>query len=234
MPTWQAIAWLLEDYGLSRMEDIPADIQYRRISRQWSSKPPVAVATHPNFCPCPRRHKWDPQATLHSVEYNWPVIPGPKATVAQCQVAYRNFFEEHIQHLDPVCFRAAVFCNTLAEWCGQWNVTIDVNQFSESHHEFLLLLKLQYRPTRWVRLVEVMAITHFIAGAHRCLINEFPNTRAGPFERFLRWQRLNAPELVEGDEDLRRAIEKMEIRDNKRAAEMSAYPQRPPHQPFRR
>lgn len=110
--------------------------------------------------------------------------------------------------------------------------TIDVNQFSENHHEFLFLLKLQYRPTRWVRLVKAMAITHFIAGAHRCLINEFPHTRAGPFERFLRWQRLHAPELVELDDDLRCAIEKMEIRDNKRAAEMTPHHQRPPHKPF--
>jgi hypothetical protein len=62
-------------------------------------------------------------------------------------------------------------------------VTIDVNRFSESHNEILLMLKLQYRPTRWVRLVEAMAITHFITGAHKCLINEYSNTRVGPFER---------------------------------------------------
>lgn len=219
VPTWAAISWILEDYGQSRTEDVPADIHYRRISKHWSPNPPPVVTNHPNFCNCPRRHKWDPQSTLHSIEYNWPLIPGPKATAAQCQAAYRAFFETHIRHLDPVCFRAAVFCNTLADWCGQWHVTIDVNRFSESHHEFLLLLKLQYRPTRWVRLVETMAITHFIAGAHRCLINEFPHTRAGPFERFLRWQRFNAPELVEHDEDLRRAVEKMEIRDNKRGTD---------------
>lgn len=41
-----------------------------------------------------------------------------------------------------------------------------------------------------------------------CLINEFPNTRVGPFERIMRWQRLNAPELVAKDEDLQKAIEK--------------------------
>ena len=63
-------------------------------------------------------------------------------------------------------------------------------------------MKLQYRPTQWVQMVEAMAIAHFIAGAHRCLINEFPNTRAGPFEQFLPWQRLNAPELVAGDDNL--------------------------------
>jgi hypothetical protein len=25
----------------------------------------------------------------------------------------------------------------LADWCGQWNVTIDINQFSEIHHDIL-------------------------------------------------------------------------------------------------
>ena len=234
VPTWQALTWLLEDYGLSRIEDIPIDIHYCRISRQWSSKPPLAVTTHPNFCSCPRRHKWDPQATLHSVEYNWPLIPGPKATATQCQVVYQIFCEKHIQHLDPVCFRVVVFNNTFADWCVQWNVTIDVNQFTKSHREFFLLLKLQYRPTRWVRVLEAMAITHFIAGAYMCLINEFPHTRARPFKRFLQWQRLNAPELVEGDDDLRSAIKKMEIRDNKRVAEMTSHPQRPLHQAIRR
>ena len=127
-----------------------------------------------------------------------------------------------------------MFCNILAEWCRQWNVTIDVNQFTESHHEFLLILKLQYRPTRWVRVVEAMAITHFIAGAHKCLINEFPHTQAGPFEQFLWWQRLNAPELVEKDEDLRRAIDKMETRDNTRVVESMPQSSRDPHKQPRR
>ena len=218
VPTWSAIAWLLEDYGLSRTEDVPADIQYRRMSRQWPTIPPAAVRSHPHYCPCPRRQKWNPAATLASVEYNWPIISGPKSTAAECQATYRQFFQLHAHHKDPVCFRAAVFANVLSNWCGQWNMTIDVNQYQESHHEFLLLLKLQYRPTRWVRIVEAMAITHFIAGAHKCLINEFPNTRAGPLERFLRWQRMNAPELVARDEDLQKAIEKMEGRELKRAA----------------
>lgn len=117
----------------------------------------------------------------------------------------------------------AVFANILSDWCSQWNVTLDVNQFCESHHEFLLLLKLQYRPTRWIRLVEAMAITHFIAGAQKCLINEFPNTRARPFERFLRWQRTNALELVARDKDLLKAIAKMETREFKRTAEKAAH-----------
>ena len=155
------------------------------------------------------RYIWKGQITF---------VAGPKSTAAECQATYRQFFQMHVHHKDHVCFRAAVFANVLSNWCGQWNMTIDVNQYHKSHHEFLLLLKLQYRPTRWVRIVEAMAITHFIAGAHKCLINEFPNTRAGPLERFLRWQRMNAPELVARDEDLQKAIEKMEGRELKRVA----------------
>lgn len=78
------------------------------------------------------------------------------------------------------------------------------------------MLKLQYRPTRWVWLIKAMAISHFIVRAHKFLINEFPHTRADSFERFLCWQRLNALESVARDEDLRRAIEKMKTKDLKR------------------
>ena len=227
IPTWSAISWLLEDYGLSRVEDIPADIYYKQISRQWSSIPPLAVSSHPHFCPCPRRCKCNLAATLSSVEYNWPLILGPKATAAECKITYGHFFQIHIHHKDPVCYKAIVFANILSNWCSQWNVTLDVDQFCDNHHEFLLLLKLQYRPTRWVRLVEAMAITHFIVGSHKCLINKFPSTRAGPLERFLRWQKTNAPELVARDEDLQKAIEKMEHRELKRITKEPAYQRGP-------
>lgn len=79
---------------------------------------------------------------------------------------------------------------------------IDVKQFHKNHHDFLLLFKLMYKPTRWNRMVEAMDITCFIAGAHKCMINEFPYTNAGPFERILRWQRINAPYLVGWDKYL--------------------------------
>lgn len=110
-------------------------------------------------------------------------------------------------------------------------MTIDMYQYHESHHEFLLLLKLQYRPTRWMSIVKVMAIIHFIAVAHKCLINEIPNTKARPLERFLRWQRINAPKLVVRDEDLQKTIEKMETRELKRAAKDDAHRQAPPKLP---
>lgn len=70
-----------------------------------------------------------------------------------------------------------------------------------------------------MRLVEAMAITHFIVGGHKCLINEFMYTRAGPFERFLRWSRTNVSKLVAGHDDLQKAIEKMETKELMRGAE---------------
>lgn len=79
--------------------------------------------------------------------------------------------------------------------------------------EFLMLLKLQYWLSRWVRVVEAMAITHFIEGVHVSLTNEFPFTRVGPFERFLKWQRRNNPQAVAEDEDLQRALIKLEANE---------------------
>ena len=218
VPTWPALAWILEDYGLSRSEPVAADLIYKKISGPWAFEPPTAVQSHPAFCPCERRHKWAPDATINSVEYNWPQIQGAPGfnTPAQCQAAYKRFFEEHRHHQDPVCYRAAIFCAALATWCGRWNFAINVNTHQEARQEFLMLLKLQYRPARWLRLVEAMAITHFIEGVHTSLINEFPYTRAGAFERFLRWQRKHNPQGVAQDEDLQRAIIRMEAKDVKK------------------
>jgi hypothetical protein len=58
-------------------------------------------------------------------------------------------------------------------------------------------------------------MTHFIEGVHPSLINEFPCTRAGPFERFLNWQRQNNPEGVAQDEDLQRALLRLDGKDAK-------------------
>jgi hypothetical protein len=104
IPTWSTISWLLEDYGLSKMEEVHADISYRKISRQWSHNPPPIVAIHPNFCLCQRRCKWDPHATLASAEYNWSFIYGPMSMAEECKLTYKMSFDIHIHHLDPVCF----------------------------------------------------------------------------------------------------------------------------------
>lgn len=108
-----------------------------------------------------------------------------------------------------------MFCGALADWCLQWNFAINVNCHSESRHEFMMLLKLQYRPLRWVRLVEAMANSHFIEGVHTSLINKFSFTRAGPFERFLNWQSKNNPHAIFQYEDFQRAIVKLDAKGGK-------------------
>lgn len=51
------------------------------------------------------------------------------------------------------------------------------------------------------------------------MINDFLHTRVNPFERFVKWHRLNASNLVDQDEDLRQALEKMETSDHKKTIE---------------
>jgi hypothetical protein len=89
--SWEAIAWLFKDYGPSREETKPWDVTYRRISRPWNSDPPPVVKLDPRFCNFPRKNKWDPNATIDSVEYNWPLIPGEKRTSQECYDTYCRF-----------------------------------------------------------------------------------------------------------------------------------------------
>ena len=76
VPTWPALAWILEDYGLSRSEPMVVNIIYKQIIGPWLFEPPPAVQSHLQFCLCDRRHKWMPNATINSIEYKWPQIQG--------------------------------------------------------------------------------------------------------------------------------------------------------------
>jgi hypothetical protein len=71
-----------------------------------------------------------------------------------------------------------------------------------------LNLKLQYHNTRWVRMIEVMAMTHFLYGAHAGFINELNGTKKVEIDNWLRAQRTNSALLM--DNDVRRAVERME------------------------
>lgn len=134
---------------------------------------------------------------------------------SQCRNAYLRFYEEHRTHKDPVCFRAVVFCTILAEWCARWNFAIHVNCHHKSRHEFLMLLMLQYQPSRCLRLVETMTITHFIEWIHTSFINKFPFTRVRPFERFMKWQWLNNPQAVAQAKDLQRAFIRLDVKKSR-------------------
>lgn len=54
IPSWKAIEWLLEDYGLSRVEKHAWDLVYREMGKfgamvDWTTDPPPAVATNAHF-----------------------------------------------------------------------------------------------------------------------------------------------------------------------------------------
>lgn len=129
----------------------------------------------------------NPITTLSSVEYNWPLIHGSMSTYVECKATYIKFFILMFIIVILCVFVLPYLLMCLQIGVGGGTSPSDVNQFHESHHAFLLLLKLQYWPTRWTRMVEAMAIAQFIARAHKCFINEILYTNASHFERLLRW-----------------------------------------------
>ena len=193
IPSWRALAWLLEDVGLSRI--IPTapedahDVVYRRICRGWSVMPPLSVTNDPRFCNCQRRYKWPPHALIDSLEYNWPIIPGSFVTPRDCYESYMRFSYEHREHQDPVCFRASVFTAILASWCQKFDFEYNVNLISKVNREVLFLTKLNYAAARWQRCLEAMCSTYFIIGPHPTMVNEFGATRFGVISRALKLQR---------------------------------------------
>jgi hypothetical protein len=88
-------------------------------------------------------------------------------------------------------------------------VIINVNVWDSKQPEFLLNMKLQYHNTRWVRMIEVMAMTHFLYGAHAGFINELNGTKKVEIDNWLRAQRLNNSALL-ADNEVRRVVERME------------------------
>lgn len=130
--------------------------------------------------------RWNPDATLMSIEYNWPVILGSFLTPKACAHSYKEFAHIHIAHVDPVCFRTTIFATLLARWCREYQIIVNINIFYSANPEFWMLLKMQYRATRWIQMIEAMCITHFIIGAHYTMIYDMGNTRVKPGDRFFK------------------------------------------------
>jgi hypothetical protein len=66
-------------------------------------------------------------------------------------------------------------------------------------------------------MIEVMAMTHFLYGAHAGFINELNGTKKVEIDNRLRAQQTNSALLL--DHDVRRAVERMEalrLRQNQR------------------
>ncbi len=210
LPTWRALNWILEDYGLSRGEEYSWDLVYKKlVDATWSRNPPPAVMADAHFCnQCDRRFKWAPDATIDSVEYNWPLIPGQFDTSENCAEAYSAFCEKHKNHTDPVCFRAAIFANFLAKICGDFKVIVNVNQFDRRHPEFHIDVKLRYNLSRWKRMLEIMSMTHFLYGANGCFINEFGTTKVA-VDKWLREQESSNTRIYQEDDSVRKEVSRL-------------------------
>lgn len=184
---------------------------------KWIVDPPPSVAMDAHFCKAtPRRYKWPKEATIDSLEYNWPIIPGQFDRAEDCAKSYNEYFELHKTHTDPVCFRAAVFCNFMSMMCRNYGVQLNVNNREVWRPEFQLSLKLQYRSTRWNWMIEVMASTHFLYGAHGCFINEFRGTKRIPYDKWLTAQRRHNWKLMD-DDDTCKAVERIEAEEYHRS-----------------
>ena len=136
------------------------------------------------------------------------MIPSLFDTIANCATAYQEFFCSHQDHTDPVCFRAAVFYKFLHYMCSRFGVVINVNVWNPMQPEFIMNLKQQYHNTRWVKMIEVMAMMHFLYGAHASFINQLNGMKV-EIDNWLRAQRTNDSTLLANNE-VRRAVEWME------------------------
>ena len=180
------------------------------VGSNWMMDAPAAVKTTGVYCvmaPC--RLLWVPDATIDSREYNWLIIEGRFDTSFECTTAYTLFFETHKTHRDPVCFHAAIFAHFLAQIYMTHRICINVNQYESNHLEFLLNMKLKYLPTRHLRMVEIMCVTHFIYNSSLCFINEFQGGCKKAYDKWLQDQQMRNPYLIDIDPELRREVDKL-------------------------
>ena len=202
---------ITEHYLNARAEEILWDILYQKeVGPDWTRDAPAVVKAIAVYCHmAPRRLLWAPDATIDSREYNWPIIEGCFNTSFECTTAYTLFFETHKTHRDPMCFRAAIFAHFLAQICMTHRICINVNQYENSHPEFLINMKLRYLSTRYLRMVEIMCVTHFIYSGSFCFINEFRGGRKKAYDKWLQDQQMKNPYLIDNDLELRREVDKL-------------------------
>ena len=211
IPSWDAMLWITEHYQSARAEETPRDLLYhKKVGPDWTKEAPAAIQAIGVYCNlAPRRLLWAPNATIDSREYNWPIIEGRFDTPFECTTAYTLFFETHKTHRDPVCFRAAIFARFLALVCMTHCICINVNKYESKHPEFLINMKMRFLPTRHLRMLEIMCVTHFIYSGSLCFINEFREGRKKAYDKWLQDRQTKDPTLIDNDLELRREVDKL-------------------------
>ena len=108
-----------------------------------------------------------------------------------------------------MCFHAANFARFLALVYMTHRICINVNQYESRHPEFLINMKMRYLPTRHLRMLEIMCVTHFIYSGSLCFINEFQRGRKKAYDKWLQDQQFKDPSLIDNDPELRREVDKL-------------------------
>ena len=211
IPSWDAMLWITEHYQSARAEETPWDLLYHKeVGPDWTKDAPAVIQATSVYCNlAPRRLLWAPNATIDSWEYNWPIIEGRFDTPFECTTAYTLFFETHKIHRDLVCFRAAIFARFLALVCMTHHICINVNKYESKHPEFLINMKMRFLPTRHLRMLEIMCITHFIYSGSLCFINKFRGGRKKAYDKWLQDQQTKDPSLIDNDPELKREVDKL-------------------------
>jgi hypothetical protein len=186
---WEALLWIGKDYnneGTVLCKPIEAMIKDEHNVRLDYGVLPYMVEHNPNRCPTSeRRYKWIADAQLDTVWYNWPIIPGKWNDWEACVCSYTCFWIEHRHHRDPVCFRAAIFCKALANWCQFFKIIIDPRLGGRMLQDGELYAKLNYNCCRKMRLLELMFLMQFLQGGHDNFVDDKKSNRKGAPESFL-------------------------------------------------
>ena len=88
-------------------------------------------------------------------------------------------------------------------------ICINVNKYESKHPEFLINMKMRFLPTRHLRMLEIMCVTHFIYSGSLCFINEFRGGRKKAYDIWLQDQQTKDPTLIDNDPELRREVDKL-------------------------
>ena len=130
---------------------------------------------------------------------------------SNCTFWFKKFVEAHKFHRDPVCFRQAIFAVVCAYWCTQYNQQINPRVGARYSQDCAIFLRLQYRPSREIRLLELMCLTNFLVKPHNLFGMDNAkqeSTRRGPAQAFMNnekflWEEASKLVVKEWDEEQR-------------------------------
>ena len=190
LPSWDALLWIGKDHpiGITPPTGLLSNRRYRD-THLTSLVAPPSILCDSRFCASSlRRYPWKLDQKLDDVWYNFCLMEGEFDSPSNCAFWFKKFVEAHKFHRDPVCFRQAVFAAVCAYWCTQYNLQINPQVGVRYSQDCAIFLRLQYRPSREIRLLELMCLTNFLVKPHNLFgmdTAKQESTRRGPAQAFM-------------------------------------------------